>query len=114
MLRRLLHTKKTLTHQQCVCTAQLTTRYFTQNSSSSDSNNVKNNNTKDKQVTSTVATNGTTATNGPEQIADEEELQNHWKSMESRVINRKLQRKEDAKSVGRGKRLPSAWDHENV
>ena len=47
-------------------------------------------------------------------VADEEQLQSHWKSMESRVIHRKLRQKEDAKNVGRGKRLPSAWDHENV
>ncbi len=117
MLRRLLHTKKSPTHQQCVYTAQLTMRYFTQTSSSSNSVSSSSNNnanTKDKQVGGTVTANGTQTTNEPEQVADEEELQNHWKSMESRVINRKLRRKDDAKSLGRGKRLPSAWDHENV
>ena len=90
--------------------------YISRSSSSSSSSNNNNSNgdgSKDKRP----AVNATDElpTDEPKvDVADEEQLQNHWKSMESRVIHRKLRRIEDAKNVGRGKRLPSAWDHENV
>ena len=103
MLQRLLRINKL---------TQSTVVTFTRScSSSSSSTSNANNNDKTKNV---ATPSGQATTIEPEHVAGEEELQNHWKSMESRVINRKLRRKEDAKVVGRGKRLPSAWDHENV
>lgn len=47
-------------------------------------------------------------------IEVEEELQPHWAAMESRVIFRKLKPKDGEYKGARGRRLPSAWDHENV
>ena len=47
-------------------------------------------------------------------IEVEEELQPHWAAMESRVIFRKLKPKDSEYKGARGRRLPSAWDHENV
>ena len=48
------------------------------------------------------------------EIEDEEELQPHWAAMEKRVIFRKLKPKDGENKAVRGRRLPSAWDHENV
>ena len=98
MLQRMLRINKL---------TQSTVVRFSSSSSSNDATSKANN--SDMAIPNNIPT-----PNIPEQIADEEELQSHWKSMESRVINRKLLRKDDAKVVGRGKRLPSAWDHENV
>ena len=47
-------------------------------------------------------------------IEDEEELQPYWKQLESRVIRRKLVKKDGTTPTGRGRRNPSAWDHEHV
>ena len=47
-------------------------------------------------------------------IEVEEELQPHWAAMENRVIFRKLKPKDAEYKGARGRRLPSAWDHENV
>ena len=48
------------------------------------------------------------------EIKDDEELQPHWAAMEKRVIFRKLKPKTGENKAVRGKRNPSAWDHENV
>ena len=48
------------------------------------------------------------------EIKVEEELQPHWAAMESRVISRKLKPKDGNYKGARGRRLPSAWDHETV
>ena len=47
-------------------------------------------------------------------VESEEELQPYWKQLESRVIRRKVVKKDGTTPTGRGKRNPSAWDHEHV
>jgi hypothetical protein len=55
-----------------------------------------------------------TKTNDFTEIKSYEDLPTHWKMLESRVINRKTKPKQPGVSSGRGRRLPSAWDHEHV
>jgi hypothetical protein len=51
----------------------------------------------------------------PPKVREESDLQEYWKSMESRVINRRTKpRRSTDKFSARGERNPSAWDAEVV
>jgi hypothetical protein len=47
------------------------------------------------------------------EITNDEDLQSHWKALESRVVKRKVRRRGEAPS-GRSEIRKSAWDHEEV
>ena len=70
--------------------------------------------TSDNDTKSAVEKEKTTTETVIKEIEVEEELQPHWAAMEKRVIFRKLKPKDGENKSPRGRRLPSAWDHENV
>jgi len=70
--------------------------------------------TSDNDTKSTAEKVKTTTETVIKEIEVEEELQPHWAAMEKRVIFRKLKPKDGTVASPRGRRLPSAWDHENV